>query len=391
MSGKSIRKTPVLILIAALLVLCMSLLWILRQAHFQQIADTYAAKAAAEKNWILSCQTDDGLILYSQWDESLPSQNQVVVPYFSSIAALGLLSGTVTEGQAEGVKRYILWYLEHLNTEVSDPVNGDGTIYNYRVTLDNGNTYIESTDEYDSVDAYAALFLMAADMYGQKVDRQFLAKHRDEVIRVADALLRTIQENGLSYAKAQYPIQYLMDNTEVYAGLRAGARLLKQIAPETAYSETLNLAADRLQTAFEELLWNQDTGFYEIGLTEDSEPLECNAWNEFYPDSIAQLFPACFSVTDAGSSRAESLYRAFCGEWDWAAFEHQCSRESTFYWCVLAYIAAVHNDEERLQGFLQNYEEILAQNTRSYPLYTGDAGWIALACGYMEDRYRSRF
>lgn len=391
MSGKAIRKTPVLILIAALLVLCMSLLWILRQAHFQQIADAYAAKAAVEKDWILSCQTDDGLILYSQWDESQTAQKQTVVPYFSSIAALGLLSGTVTEEQAEGARRYLLWYLEHLNTEAQDPVNGDGTIYNYRVTLDNGSLSIESTDEYDSVDSYAALFLMAADMYGQKVNRQFLAEHRDEVIRVADALLRTIQENGLSYAKAQYPIQYLMDNAEVYAGLRAGARLMKQIAPETAYSETLNLAADRLQTAFEELFWNQDTGLYEIGLTEDAEPLECNAWNEFYPDSIAQLFPFCFSVTDARSPRAESLYQTFCREWDWATFEHQRSGESTFYWCVLAYIAAVHNDEERLQEFLQNYEEILDQNTRSYPLYTGDAGWVALACGYMENRYRSRF
>lgn len=385
-----IRKKTVLILIAILLVLFMALLWFLRQARFHQIADAYAAKAAAEKDWILSCQTDDGLILYSQWDESQTAQKQVVVPYFSSIAALGLLSGTVTEEQAEGARRYLLWYLEHLNTEAQDPVNGDGTIYNYRVTLDNGDTYIESTGDYDSVDSYAALFLMVANTYGHKVDRQFLAEHRYEVIRVADALLHTIQENGLSYAKAEYPIQYLMDNAEVYAGLRAGASLLKDIAPETAYPETLNQVADRLQTSFEDLLWNQNVRLYEIGLTEDAAPLECNAWNEFYPDSIAQLFPACFSVTDAKSPRAESLYQAFCQEWDWVHFEHQRSGESTFYWCVLAYIAAVQNDEDRLRDFLCNYEEILEQNTRCYPLYTGDAGWVALACGYMEDFYRSR-
>lgn len=380
-----------LLLIAVLLVLCMSMLWILRQAHFHRIADDYAAKAAAEKDWILSCQTDDGLILYSQWDEGQTAQSQVVVPYFSSIAALGLLSGTVTKAQAESVRRYLLWYMEHLNTETQDPVNGDGTIYDYRVTLENGNISTESTGDYDSVDSYAALFLMVADGYGNKIDRQLLTEHREAVIRVADALLRTIQENGLSYAKAQYPIQYLMDNAEVYAGLRAGARLLKDIAPDTSYSEALDKAADRLQTAFEKQFWDPDTGFYKIGLTEESSALECDAWNEFYPDSIAQLFPACFSVTDVKSPRAESLYQDFCREWDWENFEHQLSGESTFYWCVLAYIAAVQNDEDRLQDFLQNYEELLHQNSRSYPLYTGDAGWVALACGYMEDWYRSRF
>ena len=391
MNLKRHLKRMLLIFVAGLVAAALISVWLVRQARFHRIAEEYALRAAAEKEWILDCQTEEGLILFRQWDPGTEPQEQTVVPYFSSIAALGLLSGTVTEEQAEGVRRYLIWYLDHLNTAQQDPVNGDGTVYDHRVVRENGSVRQESTGDYDSVDSYAALFLMVADAYAQKAESRTLIQRGEDVKRVAAALLRTIGENGLSYAKAEYPVQYLMDNAEVCAGLRAGGHLLNVIDPGCALAEEMLQCASRAEDALEALLWDQDGEHYEIGLMEDASLLQYTGWSKFYPDSVAQLFPVCFGVMRPGAARAGRLYDSFCQAWDWENWNHFESEESSFYWCVLAYAAACHGDEGRLQSYLNHYDSVLSREGRGYPLYTGEAGWIALACGHMEDEYRSRF
>lgn len=377
--------------LAAILIVCIFASFVSFQRWRGETADFYRAKALPEKEWILRCQTEDGLILYGDWEEDSGRQEQTIVPYFSSIAALGLLSGTVSEEQAEGARKYLLWYMEHLNTAEQDSVNGDGTIYDYRAVREDGRIQLESTEEYDSVDSYAALFLLAADAYAEKADPSFLREQSGDVQRVADALLRTIGENGFSYVKEQYPVQYLMDNAEVYAGLRAGARLIEKIAPDSSQAEDLKQAADRMKETFDKYFWNEGAGVYEVGRMEDGDGFSMQPWEEFYPDSVAQLFPACFGLTEADQPQAEQLYDRFCKTWRWEELEHLDSGDSSFYWCVLVYAAAVHGDEQRMHKFLDSYHAALEQEGRSYPLYTGEAGWTALACGYMEEQYRSDF
>ena len=278
--------------------------------------------------------------------------------------------------------------MDHLNTWEDDPVNGDGTIYDYLAIWEDGQVKLQSTGAYDSVDSYAALFLIVADCYAQKVDPELLKARSADVRRVADALLRGIGENGLAFVKKEYPVQYLMDNAEVYAGLLAGARLLQQISPEDETAPLMQQAAQRVEQAFEELLWNEQAGMYEIGLMDDGEPIGPVSWAEFYPDSTAQLFPIAFGMIEPKSERAQQLYSTFSSKWNWAEFEHVKSQESTFYWCVVGYVAAKQGDEASIQQYIRNYEELLEYNGREYPLYTGDAGWMALACGQMESNNR---
>ena len=84
------------------------------------------------------------------------------------------------------------------------------------------------------------------------------------------------------------------------------------------------------------------------------------------------------------------LYEQFCQQWNWEDLEHQKTDEATFYWCVVAYAAALEGDEERLLKFTETYLDTLEEEGRGYPLYTADAGWAALAWGYMEEYYRER-
>lgn len=363
-----------------------SMMIIQREAMLEKM-NFYKELAAGEKAWILQCQNDDGLILHEQWGEEA-QQRQIVYPYFSSIAALGLLAGTVTEEQADSAGRYLIWYLDHLNTAEEDPINGDGTIYNYCVIRESGKVRSEPTREYDSVDSYAAMFFIVADAYAKKVDVRLLLERKDDVQRVAKALLRTLGENGLSNAKAEYPVQYLMDNSEVYGGLRSGADLLERIEPGSG--QELDQAADRMAQSFDAFLWNSEQNRYEIGLMEDGQPLDSQGWDQFYPDSIGQLFPGCFQVPTMDPLRTEQLYTDFCQIWQWENLEHRRTGDNIFYWGIASYAAALQEDEECLQTFLQEYHAELEQNGRKYPLYTGDSGWVALACGYMEDVYRNK-
>lgn len=358
--------------------------WREAQERWLQRAEEYRIFAQEEKEWILSCQTDGGLILLREWEKEHTQEEQTVVPYFSSIAALGLLSGTVTEEQAEGARRYQLWYLDHLNSEDDDPVNGSGTIYDYRAIRDGRTIRVESAGSCDSVDSYAALFLILADRYASVADQTVLQERSGDIVLVIDALMRTIDESGLSYAKAEYPVQYLMDNSEVYAGLCAAAEILEVIEPGGERLERVKGASRDLLSAMERILWNQEKQWYEVG-AKDGEVLESDGWSEFYPDSVSQLFPACFGVLEPSSERGTQLYESFSQTWEWETLEHRREEVSDFYWCVAGYAAALQGDSPRLDTFMERYRLALEQEGREYPLYTGEAGWMAMACGHMEE------
>ena len=362
-----------------------------RQARWREQAGQYQAWAAAEKDWILSCQLDSGLILYTQWDGEAPREEQTVTPYFSGLAALGLLSGTVTQEQLQGAERFLLWYLDHLNTAQEDPINGDGTVFDQLAIREGETIRVEpKVGRYDSVDSYAAILLLLADRYGQVAGPSLLEARRADLLRVLDALLHTLEENGLSHAKAEYPVQYLMDNCEVYAALGAAPRLLEILDAGGSRLEAVNQARSQLGQTIENILWNETLERYETGIL-TGKPLDSDGWDSFYPDSAAQLFPLCFGVLEPDDGRARALYEDFCGAWSWETLEHQHSGESTFAWCVTAYAAALLEDEERLSQFIQAYHTQLEERGRGYPLYTGDAGWMALACGHMEEIYQNKF
>ncbi len=85
--------------------------------------------------------------------------NPYVVPYFVNLTAIDLLPQ-----DPKGVKRYIEWYLRHLN--YPDMYGLTGTIYDY---------YITETSEvpaytYDSADSYAATFLFLVFLYTEITD-----------------------------------------------------------------------------------------------------------------------------------------------------------------------------------------------------------------------------
>ena len=92
-----------------------------------------------------------------------------VNPYFADFAALALLDNA--EEYADIVVKYMDWHFAHLNTKEEDFNGLDGTIYDYKVTMKNGEIVSEkistpeNADSYDTTDSYAATFLTVVYKY----------------------------------------------------------------------------------------------------------------------------------------------------------------------------------------------------------------------------------
>lgn len=326
-----------------------------------------------ETAWIASLQLENGSIPMTRSDNGELSVN----PYFSDFAALALLDNA--EKYAENVKSYIDWHIGHLNTSKTDYNGIDGTIYDYIITVENGAIIKEeSKGTYDSTDSYAATFLMVLEKYYSKTgDCELIIRYGDEIQRIYNAMLKTFNR-GLTYAKTDYKVKYLMDNCEVYAGLIAANNLFQLLfendCVNSLFVKSSALTAEKLALKLEKKLWNADGGHYKSGIFADNKPISEFSWTEYYPCATSQLFTITSGVLDAGSLRAEKIYNSFCENVKWESFEIP----SDFCWGANAYAAAVMGDSERVIEYMKNYSTLF-MSTHEYPLYNADAARVSMA------------
>jgi len=171
---------------------------------------TAAIRFAADR--ILACRLgDSGAILFVPASEH-PAK---LVPYFSHFGAHGLLRAYAATGHQEylaAADAWIDWYGDHQGL--------DGTVTDYGLTPEHALT---STGEMDSTDAYAAMFLwlVAERWRAAQEPPDWLRKRERSCVLALSAVLLTLQDDGLTTGKPDWPIEYLMDNADVVAGLRS--------------------------------------------------------------------------------------------------------------------------------------------------------------------------
>ncbi len=121
--------------------------------------------------------------------------------------------------------------------------------------------------------------------------------------RALSALQSLRQDDGLTIAKPDYPVMYLMDNTETYAGLAAGSEMVPPIAP--GLSVMLRARANETLRVIDKVLWDEESGRYHWAISEDGKPSA--PLGAFYPDTMAQLMAF---VRLPRSARRTELYRS---------------------------------------------------------------------------------
>ncbi|MGI5849882.1 MAG: hypothetical protein ACOX8Q_07440 [Christensenellales bacterium] len=400
------KRHPVhryIIIILVVLVVCISFFFY--YSYIKQEKTTlkthlnkYKKIIKSEQQWLANIQLSNGALPLRGKDDGIAR----IVPYFSSITAIALLQEPDIK-HVNAVTEYFDWYYSHLNDVQSD-INGiAGTIFDYSAEISDGAVKLEKTEKkYDSIDSYAAVFLMAQwEFYKQTDKGEYLIAHYPEILYIIEAMNATIDQDGLSYAKPDYKIKYLMDNTEVYQGLSCAINLFDQVflnqyqKGTNEYSEAekmlkrLQQNKDQIERGIQTILWNEDLQRYEIGLDTFGTILKFDGWTEFYPDSVAQLFPILFRIIEPESKRARDLYQTFCQYYNWADLEHYENGEENFYWGLVAYCGALMGDEEKVTRYLNYYIKNVMPD-HNYPAYNADVAWVVLACSKMVTYYEQQ-
>ncbi len=348
-------------------------------ALFREIYET-------ETEWLASLQLENGALPMTYAPDGELRMN----PYFADFAALALLDNA--EKYADNVVRYMDWHLGHLNTAEEDFNGLDGTIYDYVITMKDGRIVSEdisepdNADSYDTTDSYAATFLTVVYKYLCKTgDSEYLVSHAEDLERIVSVIFSNLQ-NGLTYAKPNHRVKYLMDNCEVYEGAVAAAGIFEEIVNcgKNEYASVRDDCRELISTVKESInskLWNYVGGYYRPGITAYvSIPTKIFSWDLYYPQATSQLFPIICGVIEPETKRAQSLYSKFCDSFEWEHFDYP----DDFYWGANVYAAAVMNDLDRVVTYMTEYSALMENH--SWPLYNADSARTSMSAYIMLER-----
>lgn len=228
---------------------------------------------ATDAQFILSAQRPDGAIAWSLGSHTAN-------PYEADYAAVGLAvayRATGDQADAAGAWPWLTWYAAH-----EQP--GTGYVSDYSLSGD-AEVY---AGRQDSTDAYAGTFLSAAyQTWCADPLRGRLAALRSGVTGAVRAIESTQQPDGLTWALSTYPVAYLMDNSEVYAGLADAVPLAwalgdAALAREAARDAKASLAGIRS-------LWDPAPHSFDWAEHSDGARQQ-TAWQDLYPDAMEQVW-----------------------------------------------------------------------------------------------------
>lgn len=323
------------------------------------------ANISVMSSWLSTQQRADGAILYTTSEIS---------PYFANLAATGWAKSS---SSLANVQAWMRWYVAHLNA--TDRWGLGGTIYDY--TIDASGNEV-SAQNADSTDAYAATFLSLARALYDTNDagsQAYIRSIAPALRQIANVLIATQTADGMTVAKPDYPVEYLMDNTEVYRGLRDMAYLSQSAFADpsgaSTYASHAALVANGIAT-----LWNAQAQAY--APSRQGSVFASVSWTVWYPDATSQLFPIVNGVLAPSDSRAQGLYatfnRAFPG-WDTLA------TPDGFPWALAADAAAIMGDSMRTSTYVQAVAARYGASDFPWPWYCAEGGWYMRANNQLEN------
>jgi hypothetical protein len=329
-------------------------------------SSSYQNNFNAASKWVSQFSQADGALLYTP---------QAINPYYSNIAAIGMAKDPNRMPQ---VLAWMKWYINHLNWP--DKWGMYGTTYDYTVS----NGIATATQNADSTDSYAATFLSlvwSAWQSGDAKSRSYITGLSYELDVIGGVLIQTQQSDGLTWAKPDYQIKYLMDNCEAYRGLRDIASIYKNVFGDTGKAAYYNAAADRMQAGILGMWMNGKWAIYKDGIGRLAAP-NMGTW---YADASAQVFPVLMGVVTSSDSRAQQSYAAFNAAWpNWPTLSFNA--QDPFPWCLIVDGAAAMGDKTRVDTYIKTMQSKYVNSGFPWPFYNAEAGWFMRANTYMMGR-----
>jgi hypothetical protein len=307
----------------------------------------------ANADWILQSVLPDGAIQI--YPDNPPG---TIEPYFANYAAMGLARAAVLTKNtryAMAAWNWLAWYAAHEDAQ--------GFVTDYTVT-DGAET---STGSEDSTDGYAGTFLSAVAQ-ADPTDPSRLSSLAAGIQGAVTAILATQDQDGLTWALPTYPVKYLSDNAEAYAGLVAAARL-ERILGNTREATTATTAAKAMARGIQSL-WNPKAGDYNWAKFADTSEQTTN-WTVLYPDALEQ---ATVSAWHLAGSHATSLMAAFL------AHQPSWSNAATQGYQPLAAIGAEAAGTIKVgENGAQAMDQYATANNHPWPFEVATAGELIFA------------
>lgn len=323
----------------------------------------YATDFHATSNWMATQFAPSGALLYSTIR---------INPYYSNLAAMGLVKDSARYVQVENWMR---WYIGHLNH--TDKWKLGGTMYDYNIV----NGVEVSAGDADSTDSYAATFLSLAYAYyatGNPAAQSYVRSISSELDSIAQVLAKTQQSDGLTWAKPDYQIKYLMDNSEVYRGLADIATLFGSIGDgsKQAYYGAL---ATKCQSGVWGMFLGKDWAVYKDAFGRLAAP-KLSTW---YPDASAQVFPVLYGVLPGSDAKAQAAYASFNAAWPgWSQLSY--NNQDPFPWVMVADGAAMMGDKTRVNAYANAVRSKWVNKGFPWTWYSMEAGWYMRLAAYMQ-------
>jgi hypothetical protein len=324
----------------------------------------------------------DWIMLMSMPDGALANYVDLaqVRPYMSHFAALGLVRATEISGYksyAEAAWKWAKWYAAHMDE------TGFVTDYN----MEDGKWV--STNDMDSTDSYAALYLMLLEqLYDVTGDKAQLNQLKSSIPLAVKAIEATTEPDGMSWAKPSYKVKYLMDISETYSGLKSAVNLAK-ITGDSALASKADGMAKKLAAGIE-TLWDANTNSY--AKAKNQTAMEKNEWSFFYNDAVSEAWTAAFGVPDIERSKTMlSLFEKSHPYWDQPAQQadfrdsnNNAEKQKVYYWPVVGWAYSRIGDFNRAIKAADNISSagILANRSWPYTSKVGGESVILMSGGY---------
>jgi hypothetical protein len=306
--------------------------------------------------WLLSRQLPSGAILYS---------DTKINPYFGHIAAIGLVH--VREFAA--AIRWSEWCFQHWNWP--DKYGIHGTMYDWEMQ---GNDWI-GTGAMDSVDSYAALWLLLLQSLWDSADptaRAYVMAKSYEIDTLGGVIVQVMDKaDGLTWAKPDYHIKYLMDNCESCAGLRACAYLFQRAIGDLEKTAYWNVMASKSFAGISYLRMGDKGNKLAVNQDESGKRQVPNM-NTWYPDLLSQFYPLYYDLQLSYSLDLACNINSAPQDWS------QLLPASRFP-AVLSAVAMQHmGDWERLDRYLTQLHSRDYFKRQVWPWYCAEAGWYLM-------------
>jgi hypothetical protein len=324
---------------------------------------SYSSDFSSTSNWLATQFAPSGALLYS---------TTRINPYYSNLAAIGLVRDPARYVQVENWMR---WYIGHLNH--TDKWGLGGTMYDYNIV--NGQEV--SSGDADSTDSYAATFLSLAYAYfatGNPAAQSYVRSIAGQLDQIAQVLAKTQQSDGLTWAKPNYQIKYLMDNAEVFRGLADVATLFGSIG-DTAKQNYYGGLAAKCQNG----VWSMWLGNYWAVYKDGIGRLAAPKMSTWYPDATAQMYPVLYGVLPASDSRSQKAYAYFNQAWPaWPQLSF--NGQDPFPWVIVADAAALMGDSGRVGTYANSARAKWVNKGFPWTWYSMEAGWYMRLANYMD-------